>query len=126
MYLVSAGPEQEIVWETRVTQTLGVPYEALGDLANEVLVRWGLVIETPKMTPGGFCIGWRAAPVRRLDRGPQPLPDHLAPGDGEVLDLTGFQETADMSAAFCHRWGLPVEPDSMCSGRPFVGWFGTT
>ena len=31
-----------------------------------------------------------------------------------------------MSAAFCHRWGLQAEPDSMCSGRPFVGWFGTT
>lgn len=126
VYLIRAGSVQEIVWETRVTQTFGVPYEAVGDLANEVLVRWGLVIETPKMTPGGFCIGWRAAPVRRLDRGPQQLPAHLAPGDGEVLNLTGFQETADMSAAFCHRWGLPVELDSMCSGRPFVGWFGAT
>jgi hypothetical protein len=126
VYLVRADSVQEIVWETRVTQTFGVPYEALGDLANEVLVRWGLVIETPSMTPGGFCIGWRAEPVQRLDRGPQQLPAHLAPGDGEVLDLTGFQETDDMSAAFHHRWGLPVEPESMCSGPSFVGWFGSS
>jgi hypothetical protein len=124
VYLVRAGSVQEIVWETRVTHTFGVPYEALGDLANEVFVRWGLVIETPKMSPGGYCIGWRAAPVQKLDRGPQHRSDRLTTGDGENLDLTGFQETADMSAAFRDRWSLLAEPDLICAGRPVLGWSG--
>ena len=79
VFLVRAGPTQEVVWKTRVTQSFGVPYEAVNDLANEVLRRWGLVIETPKMDPGGYCIGWRAEPIDRLDRGPYPLPDYIVP-----------------------------------------------
>ena len=124
VFLVRAGPTQEVVWKTRVTQSFGVPYEAVNDLANEVLRRWGLVIETPKMDPGGYCIGWRAEPIVRLDRGPHPLPDHMVPADGEVLDLDGFQDSDEMSAAFRHRWGVASEPEVMCSGRPMMGWYG--
>ena len=124
VFLVRAGPAQEIVWETRVTQSFGVPYEAVNDLANEVLRRWGLVIETPKMNPGGYCIGWRAEPVARRDRGPLPLPESLVPAEGDVLDLDGFQQAAHMSEAFCRRWGIPTEDDSMCCGRPMMGWLG--
>lgn len=124
VYLVRAGATQRIVWETRVTHAFGVPYEAVDDLANEVFVRWGLIIQTPQMAPGGFCIGWRAEPVARLDRGPQPLPEDLITEDGDMLDLDGFQQSTHMSAAFHLRWGLPPDPDVMCTGRPPMGWFG--
>ena len=124
VYLVRAGTVQRIVWETRVTQAFGVPYEAAHDLANEVLIRWGLIIQTPQMSPGGFCIGWRAEPVARLDRGPQPPPEHLIAEDGDVVDLDGFQQSTHMSVAFHHRWGLPPDPAVMCTGRPPMGWFG--
>lgn len=124
VYLVRAESTQRIVWETRVTQAFGVPYEAVGDLANEVLIRWGLIIETPEMATGGFCIGWRAEPIARLDRGPQPLAEHTTLDDDEVLDLDGFQQSPHMSTAFHHRWGLPPDPDVVCTGRPPIGWFG--
>lgn len=124
VFLVRAGNIQRIVWETRVTHSFAVPYEGVADLAMEVLSRWGLVIETPKMNPGGFCIGWRAEPVARLDRTPCPLPEHLSPDDGEVLDLDGFQQSALMTEAFRHRWSLPADPDVLCAGRSPIGWFG--
>lgn len=124
VYLVRAGSTQRVVWETRVTQAFGVPYEAIGDLANEVFLRWGLVIETPQMAQGGFCIGWRAEPIARLDRGPQPLPEHFVVNPDEALDLDGFQQSAHMSAAFRRQWGLPEDPDVFCTGRPPMGWFG--
>ena len=124
VYLVRAGSTQRIVWETRVTQAFGVPYEAVGDLANEVLIRWGLIIETPQMAPGGFCIGWRAEPVARLDRGPQPPPELIVPEEGEVLDLDGFQQSTHMSVPFHLGLFLPPDPDVVCTGRPPMGWFG--
>jgi len=124
VFLVRAGATQEVVWKTRVTHSFGVPYEAVHDLANEVLLRWGLAIETPKMSPGGYCIGWRAEPIVRLDRGPRPLPEHMVPADDDMLDLDGFQQSDQMSAAFLHRWGVASEADVMCSGRPIIGWLG--
>jgi hypothetical protein len=124
VYLVRAGETQRIIWETRVTHSFGVPYEAVGDLAAEVRRRWGLRIQTPKMTPGGFCIGWRAEAVDRLEREPRTLPDWIIPADDDVLDLDGFQQSEHLSAAFNHRWGLPHEPDVACTGRPRIGWFG--
>ena len=124
VYLVRAGATQRIIWETRVTHSFAVPYEAVGDLATEVFIRWGLIIQTPNMTPGGFCIGWRAEPITRLDRGPRRLPEHLVPDADETLDLDGFQQSAHMPSAFHHRWGLPPDPDVMCTGRPPMGWFG--
>ena len=39
--LVDAGPAQRIVWQTRVTHTFSVPYEASGELKGEILRRWG-------------------------------------------------------------------------------------
>lgn len=132
VYLVRAGTTQRIVWETRVTHSFGVPYESVGDLAGEVLRRWNLVIETPRMTPGGFCIGWQAEPVERLDRGPQPLPtdvvpaEDAVPAEDDVLDLDGFQQSALMPDAFRRRWGLPPDPDVECDRRTHVGWFGPT
>ena len=124
VYLVRAGSTQRIVWDTRVTHGFAVPYEALGGLANEVFIRWGLIIETPAMSPGGFCIGWRAEPIARLDRAPQPLPEHVITDEDDVLELDGFQQSTHMSKAFHQRWGLPPDPDVMCSGPPPMGWFG--
>ena len=124
VYLVDAGASQRIVWQTRVTHWFAVPYEGIGDLAMEVFTRWGLFIETPEMSPGGFCIGWRAEPVVRLNRGPQPLPDHIAVGESEILDLDGFQQSEHMSKAFHQRWGLPPTVESYCTGRSPIGWFG--
>ena len=77
-----------------------------------------------QMAPDGFCIGWRAEPVARFDRGPQPLAEHMTPEEGDVLDLDGFQRSPHMSTAFHHRWGLPPDPDVVCTGRPPMGWFG--
>jgi hypothetical protein len=123
--LVDSGPAQRIVWETRVTYTFGLPYEAVDDLAAEVYKRWGVVIETPDMAPGGFCIGGQAEPIARPDRGPRDLPERLKPAVGEELDLVPwFAQSAHMSAAFRYRWGIPTEPEVMCSGRVPIGWSG--
>ncbi len=122
--LVDAGPAQRIVWETRVTHTFSVPYEASSDLKGEILRRWGVDANVSKMVPGGFSIGWRAECVGRLDRGPVPIPDQLMPDEGEVLELTGHQQSAHASAAFRHRWGIGPEPEVTCTGRTPIGWFG--
>jgi hypothetical protein len=121
VFLVRAGDEQRLVWETRVTHWFAVPYEGLLDLSHEILIRWGLAISTPTMSPGGFCMGWRAEPVARVDREPSPMPDEV--GGDDVLGLTGFQQTAHESPAFRRRWGFENEPDTLCSG-PKLGWFG--
>ncbi len=112
---------QRIVWETRVTHSFAVPYESVGDLAVEILVRWGLFVDTSEMVPGGFAIGWRAEPVARLDRGPI---DGVMGVDGEDLSLTGFRQTEHMSDAFNRRWSITDEPEVFCTGRPPMGWFG--
>jgi hypothetical protein len=122
--LVDSGPAQRIVWETQVTHTFSVPYEGSGDLKGEIFRRWGLDANVSQMASGGFAIGWRADCVARLDRGPVPIPERLVPHDGETLELTGHQLSSDASAAFRHRWGLGLEPDVMCSGRPAIGWSG--
>ena len=117
--LVDSGPAQRIIWETRVTHSFAVPYESVGDLAGEILRRWGLVVETPDMVPGGFSMGWRAECVARLDRGP------LDGGPGsEELRLTGFQQTQHMSEDFNRCWGIGDQPEVFCTGRPQLGWFG--
>jgi hypothetical protein len=121
--LVDAGPAQRIIWETKVTHAFMVPYESSRDLENEIRRRWGLDANVSKMVTGGFAIGWRAEPVRRLGR--EPVPNvRVLPADGDVLDLDGAQQSAHMSAAFAERWGLEAEPEVFCSGRPALGWFG--
>ena len=122
--LVDAGPAQRIVWQTRVTHTFSVPYEASGGLKGEILRRWGLNANVSEMVAGGFSIGWRAEYVARLDRGPVLIPDRLMSDEGETLELTGDQQSAHASAAFRHRWGIDPEPELMCSGRAAIGWFG--
>lgn len=128
VYLVRAGTEQRIVWETRVTRMVAVPYEALDGFADEVNRRWGITLLSIDMQPGGFCIGWMAEPVAYLDRGPRELPDYmtrtLAPG--ESLDLDGWQFGSDLSSAFRYRWGLAGDDpsdDHLCTGRSPIGWF---
>jgi hypothetical protein len=122
--LVDSGPAQRIVWETRVTHSFAVPYETVNDLAVEIFRRWGLVVETPEMVPGGFSIGWRSECVARLDRDPLEMPAGTPTDEADELDLRGFQQSAHMSAAFNKRWGIVDEPEVFCSGRPALGWFG--
>ncbi len=110
-----------MVWETRVSHSFAVPYESVDDLAVEIFRRWGLVVETPEMVPGGFAIGWRAECVARLDR--EPI-DGVSGNDGEDLGLTSFQQTEHMSDAFNKRWAIGDEPEVFCTGRPRLGWFG--
>lgn len=74
VYLVRAGSTQRIVWETRVTQAFGVPYEAIGDLANEVFLRWGLVIETPQMARAGSASDGEPNRSRELIAAHSPCP----------------------------------------------------
>jgi hypothetical protein len=123
VYLVRAGTEQRIVWQTRVTHCFLVPYEAVSDLAVEVRKRWGLVIQTPKMNPGGFCIGWRAEPLAHLDRGPVVPAAEFILSEDESLELTGFQQSEQMTYAFRRHWGLPAEPEVFCAGAK-LGWLG--
>lgn len=112
---------QRIVWESRVTHAFAVPYESVDDLAVEILRRWGLVVETPEMVPGGFSIGWRAECVARLDREGLDVP---AVSSTDDLRLTGFDQSAHMSAAFNRRWAIGDDRDVFCTGRPPLGWFG--
>ena len=116
---------QQIVWETRVTHMVAVPYESVGDLAVEILRRWNLVLETPEMVPGGFCIGWRAESIARVNRGPieRPAQPHMGVVDDE-LELTGFQQSAHMSETFRQRWAIEQEAEVFCAGRQAMGWFG--
>ena len=122
--LVDSGPAQRIVWETRVTHSFAVPYESVNDLAAEIFRRWGLVVETPEMVPGGFSIGWRAECVARLDRSALVTSPVLRTHEPDEVDLSGFQQSAHMSAAFNKRWGIVDEREVFCSGRPRMGWFG--
>jgi len=126
VYLVRAGVEQRIIWETRVTRSFAVPYESVDGLADEVQRRWGLRINTSKMDPYGFCIGWQAEPVARLDRLPLPVEERLRP-DGETdadLDLDGFQFSEWASPAFRARWQIADERATACTGRVTIGWTG--
>lgn len=120
VYLVD-DERQTIVWETRVTSSFAVPYEALGGLVAEVQARWGLLIEPDSLPPGGFCVGWRAEPVAWLDRG---LAADPLDGAVEDLRLDGFQFTQECSPLFRRCWGLPEEEPHWCDGRPRLGWFG--
>jgi hypothetical protein len=120
--LVDSGPAQRIIWETRVTHSFAVPYESVGDLAVEIFRRWGLIVETPEMVPGGFGVGWRAECVARLDR--EALDVAPIAGDGEDFRLTGFQESEHMSDAFNATWAIGDQPEVFCTGRPSLGWFG--
>jgi hypothetical protein len=122
--LVDSGPAQRIVWETRVTHSFAVPYESVNDLAVEIFGRWGLVVETPEMVPGGFSIGWRAECVERLDRSALGTLPAMGTDGSDELDLSGFQQSAHMSAAFNKRWGIDDEREVFCSSRPRMGWFG--
>jgi hypothetical protein len=121
VYLVDVA-HQTIVWETRVTQSFAVPFEALGGLVAEVRLRWGLEIEPGTLPPGGFCVGWRAEPVERVDRRPMLDVVDAAPED---LHLDGFQFSHECSPLFRRCWGLPDAEAHWCDGRPRLGWFGT-
>lgn len=124
VYLVDVALQQ-IVWETRVTHSFAVPYEALGGLVAEVRLRWGLSIEPGTLPAGGYCVGWRAEPVARLDRTLAPEPDDaLLEVLGEFPRLDGFQFAADLSPTFRRRWGVADEEPHWCDGRPRLGWFG--
>lgn len=120
VYLVSTA-SQRIVWQTRVTQSFAVPYERVDDLRDEVLRRWGLRIDVGTLPTSGYCVGWRATPVARLDR--TLAPDPLGT-TSEDLSLDGFQFTIDESPQFRRRWDLPAEEPHWCTGRPRLGWFG--
>lgn len=126
VYLVRAAGVQRIMWETRVIRSFAVPYESVDSLAAEVMRRWGLEIQTRNMSPNGFCIGWQAEPIARLDREPLPVAAPTA-GDHngiEVLaDLDGLQFGDELTPAFRSRWQLPDGHNTLCSGRAPIGWF---
>lgn len=130
VYLVRAADVQRIVWETRVVRSFAVPYESVDSLAAEVMCRWGLAIQTDDMSPNGFCIGWQAEPVARLDRGPLPMTDPASASadlEGVVIstDLDGFQFGLELTATFRTRWQLPDDDNILCGGREPIGWFGS-
>jgi len=127
VYLVNVAT-QRILWKTQVTRMVAVPYEGLEGLADEAEKRWGVELMSINMSPGGFTIGWMAQPLEWLDRGPRPLPDHLARtvDANESLDLDGWQFGTQLSPAFRYRWGLPEHDPSdehFCTGKAPVGWF---
>ena len=116
---------QRIVWQTEVTHTFSVPYESSRDLQNEIRRRWGIDTIVEDLVGGGFCIGWRARCVARLDREPRALRDGTISPEGEVLELTpGFLQSDHMTDNFRYRWAIDVEPEVWCTGKPAIGWFG--
>jgi hypothetical protein len=127
VYLVDVQA-QRIVWKTEVVRMVAVPYEALDGFAAEVQRRWGIHLISVDMNPGGFCIGWMAKPIERLNRGPRTLTErlHRTVQPDENLDLTRWQFGEQLSPAFRYRWGLPeVDPSDqhLCTGRAPLGWF---
>lgn len=120
VYLVDVE-RQLIVWHTRVTHSFAVPYEAVDDLAAEVERRWGLDIEIGTLPGSGYCVGWRAELVERIDR---TLASDPLDTSGEDLRLDGFQLTNDASPLFTRRWDLTTEEPHWCTGIPRLGWFG--
>jgi len=138
VYLVDVAT-QRIVWHTEVLQSFAVPYEASAALAGEVARRWGLNVDVDDLPIGGYCVGWRAAPVARLDRslapdnnetlrhpdcGPADATDDVDDTGDTEFRLDGFQFTADLSPRFLQRWGLAPHEAHWCTGRPRLGWFG--
>ena len=130
VYLVDTK-RQIIVWHTRVTASFAVPYEDVGALAGGGARRGGLGDDVGDLPRSGYCVGWRAEPLARLDRrlGPQRLaPLGTAATDAGSdphadLRLDGFQLTTALSSEFLRRWGLDDDGAPWCTGRPRLGWF---
>lgn len=125
VYLVDVA-HQQIVWHTRVTASFAVPYEAVGSLAHEVSRRWGLTVDTGDLPPSGYCVGWRAEPIARLDREPIQELDHetgIRLNNNARFRLDGFQFTTDLPEGFLRHWGIEDDTSPWCSGRPRLGWF---
>lgn len=115
---------QTLVWETEVVRSCAVPYEHTRDLAIEVERRWGIPVDTHDMVRTGFCIGWMAQPVRRLDRRALPVREGYVPVPGEELELTGEQYSHVMSSEFQRRWQIdPFDEPLYTGGRVPLGWF---
>jgi hypothetical protein len=123
VYLADVA-SQTIVWETEVVQACAVPYEHSSDLALEVEARWGVPVVVDQMARSGWCIGWMAQPVRRLDRTALPVRADYVAVRGEELDLTGEQYSHVMSSEFRRRWQMdPFDEPIYLGGRVPIGWF---
>ncbi|CAB4555136.1 unannotated protein [freshwater metagenome] len=68
IYLVDPATDR-IVWETRVTESVSVPFESADAFRDMIAGRWGKPIFAKTGTDPlpGWGVAWRAEPVRQLD-----------------------------------------------------------
>lgn len=68
IYLVDPATDR-IVWETRVAESVSVPFESADAFRDMIAGRWGQPIDTKTGTDPlpGWGVAWRAEPVRQLD-----------------------------------------------------------
>ncbi|KLR60310.1 hypothetical protein IMCC26207_110556 [Actinobacteria bacterium IMCC26207] len=68
IYLVDPATDR-IVWETRVAESVSVPFESADAFRDMIAGRWGkpILIKTGTDPLPGWGVAWRAEPVRQLD-----------------------------------------------------------
>ena len=80
IYLVDPVTDR-IVWETRVAESVSVPFESADAFRDMIAGRWGQAIVTKTGTDPlpGWGVAWRAEPVRQLDLA-RPADQDVWPG----------------------------------------------
>jgi hypothetical protein len=68
IYLIDPATDR-IVWETRVAESVSVPFESADAFRDMIAGRWGkpILIKTGADPLPGWGVAWRAEPVRQLD-----------------------------------------------------------
>ncbi|MEI7888121.1 MAG: hypothetical protein WCJ04_12080 [Actinomycetes bacterium] len=97
IYLVDPATDR-IVWETRVAESVSVPFESADAFRDMIAGRWGKPIVTKTGTDPlpGWGVAWRAEPVRQLDL--------ARPADQDAWP--GFMFTSQLDAPTAAALGL--------------------
>jgi hypothetical protein len=97
IYLVDPATER-IVWETRVAESVSVPFESADAFRDMIAGRWGQPIVTKTGTDPlpGWGVAWRAEPVRQLD----------IPRPAEQKPWAGFMFTSQLDEPTAAALGL--------------------
>lgn len=97
IYLVDPATER-IVWETRVADSVSVPFESADAFRDMIAGRWGKPIVTKTGTDPlpGWGVAWRAEPVRQLD----------IPRPAEQMPWLGFMFTSQLDEPTAAALGL--------------------
>ena len=97
IYLVDPATDR-IVWETRVAESVSVPFESADAFRDMIAGRWGQAIFAKTGTDPlpGWGVAWRAEPVRQLDL--------ARPADQDAWP--GFMFTSQLDAPTAAALGL--------------------